>query len=62
MLPPADTVDPVIEVYKCDVDRTLLRQNLGRSLDQRVAQAAAAVHEVGRWRQAPRATSAIAQR
>jgi hypothetical protein len=27
-LPPPDVYDPVIEVYKQDVDRTLLRENL----------------------------------
>ena len=26
--PPADLIDPVVEVYKKDVDRTLLRENL----------------------------------
>lgn len=29
--------DPVIEAYKRDVDRTLLRQNLRRSVAERVA-------------------------
>ena len=29
--------DPVIEVYKRDIDRTLLRQNLRRSVTERVA-------------------------
>lgn len=28
--------DPVIEVYKRDVDRTLLREQLRRSIDERV--------------------------
>jgi hypothetical protein len=28
--------DPVIEAYKKDVDRTLLRENLTLSVDQRV--------------------------
>ena len=27
--------DPVIEVYKKDVDRTLLRENLRRTVDER---------------------------
>ena len=27
--------DPVIEAYKCDVDRTLLRENLKLSVDER---------------------------
>lgn len=29
-------LDPVVEVYKRDVDRTLLRQNLRRSIDERI--------------------------
>ena len=29
--------DPVIEAYKRDVDRTLLRQNLRRSVEERLA-------------------------
>ncbi|MGI8908081.1 MAG: hypothetical protein ACR2IE_16510 [Candidatus Sumerlaeaceae bacterium] len=29
-------VDPVIEAYKKDVDRTLIRQNLSRNMDQRM--------------------------
>ena len=28
--------DPVIEAFKRDVDRTLLRENLRRSVDQRI--------------------------
>ena len=31
------TRDPVVEAYKRDVDRTLLRQNLRRSVTDRVA-------------------------
>ena len=34
-LAPADYVDPVIEAYKKDVDRTLLRENLKLSTDER---------------------------
>jgi hypothetical protein len=34
-LPPAD---PVIELYKRDVDRTLLRRNLGLSVEDRFRQ------------------------
>ena len=37
-LPPADGFDPVIEAYKKDVDRTLLRENLKLSVDQRARQ------------------------
>lgn len=34
-LPPADFVDPVIEAYKKDVDRTLLRENLKLTVGER---------------------------
>jgi hypothetical protein len=34
-LAPPDVCDPVIEVYKKDVDRTLLRENLKLSVDER---------------------------
>jgi hypothetical protein len=33
--------DPVIEAYKKDVDRTLLRQNLRRTVEERMANLAA---------------------
>ena len=33
--PPPDFYDPVIEVYKRDVDRTLLRENLRLSVAER---------------------------
>jgi hypothetical protein len=35
-LAPADYHDPVIEVYKKDVDRTLLRENLKLSAEERL--------------------------
>ena len=35
MTNPADG-DPVIEVYKRDVDRTLVRQSLRRTIDERL--------------------------
>jgi hypothetical protein len=34
-LPPPDSCDPVIEVYKKDIDRTLLRENLRLTPAQR---------------------------
>jgi hypothetical protein len=34
-LAPADYCDPVIEVYKKDVDRTLLRENLKLTVEER---------------------------
>ena len=33
-----NTADPVIEVYKKHIDRTLIRQNLRLSVDQRFRQ------------------------
>ena len=36
-LDPSETVDPVVEAYKRDVDRTLLRANLRKSVQERVA-------------------------
>ncbi|MEK7241100.1 MAG: helix-turn-helix transcriptional regulator [Gemmatimonadota bacterium] len=35
-LSPKARPDPVIEAYKHDVDRTLLRANLGKSVDERL--------------------------
>jgi len=33
---PLDAEDPVVAAYKRDVDRTLLRENLRRSIDERL--------------------------
>ena len=35
-LVPKATPDPLVEAYKRDVDRTLLRENLGKSIDERL--------------------------
>jgi hypothetical protein len=35
-LPPPDAFDPVIEAYKAHVDRTLLRENLRLTPEQRL--------------------------
>jgi hypothetical protein len=35
-LPPPDFFDPVIEAYKRDVDRTLLRENLKLTVEERL--------------------------
>jgi hypothetical protein len=32
-------VDPIIEAYKKDVDRTLIRENLRRTVEERILQA-----------------------
>lgn len=33
--PPPDFIDPVIEAYKKDVDRTILRENLKLTVEER---------------------------
>ena len=35
-LAPKPPIDPVVELYKRDVDRTLLRENLRKSVDERL--------------------------
>jgi hypothetical protein len=49
-LAPADYRDPVIEAYKKDVDRTLLRANLNLSVEQRLRKAERAHASVAAWR------------
>ncbi len=34
--PPPDFIDPVVEVYKKDVDRTILRENLKLTVEERL--------------------------
>ena len=34
--PPPDFIDPVIEVYKKDVDRTIIRENLKLTMEERL--------------------------
>lgn len=34
--PPTVAVDPVVEAYKAGIDRTLLRANLRKSVDERL--------------------------
>jgi hypothetical protein len=34
--PPPDFVDPVVEVYKKDVDRTIIRENLKLTVEERL--------------------------
>jgi hypothetical protein len=36
MPPPLFEPDPVIEAYKAHVDRTLIRQNLARTIEERL--------------------------
>ena len=35
MAPTSEDADPIIAAYKRDIDRTLLRQSLARTLDER---------------------------
>lgn len=53
-LAPADYVDPVIEAYKKDVDRTLLRENLKLTVEERIRKAESVHEAVDGWREAGR--------
>jgi hypothetical protein len=44
--------DPVIEAYKKDVDRTLLRENLKLTPQQRIEKLTAFMRSLGRLREA----------
>jgi hypothetical protein len=46
--------DPVIEVYKKDVDRTLLRENLKRSVEERLRDLMRLQRFAVEWRAAAR--------
>ena len=50
LLPPADFMDPVIEVYKRDVDVTLLIENLLLTPTQRWEKAESFIQSVREWR------------
>ncbi len=49
-LAPADYFDPVLEAYKKDVDRTLLRQNLKLTVEQRIRKAIGFHQSIMAWR------------
>ena len=51
--PPPDFIDPVVEVYKRDVDRSIIRENLKLTVEERLrkAQARAAERAVSLARQ-----------
>jgi hypothetical protein len=51
-LAPPDYRDPVIEAYKKDVDRTLLRENLKLSVEERLRKAEKIHASVAAWREA----------
>lgn len=49
-------LDPVIEVYKKDVDRTLLRENLKRTVEERLRDLMRLQRFADEWRRAGRRT------
>ncbi len=57
-LAPADYSDPVIEAYKKDVDRTLLRENLKLTVEQRIRKAQSFHASIQGWRGAARRRAA----
>jgi hypothetical protein len=57
-LPPADLYDPVIEAYKKDVDRTLLRENLKLTVEQRLRKFASFLEYAQKLRGAARRPAA----
>ncbi len=48
--------DPVIEAYKKDIDRTLLRENLKRSVEERLRDLMRLQRFADEWRQAAQRT------
>lgn len=54
---PQFETDPVIEAYKRDIDRTLLRENLRKSVEERLAALVALQHLAEEARRAGRAAS-----
>ena len=53
-LAPATPADPVIAAYKRDIDRTLLRENLRKTVDQRIREMAENQEALGELRTAVR--------
>jgi len=53
-----DVMDPVIEAYKKDVDRTLIRENLRRTVEERILQAEELQRTAEELRRAGRAARA----
>jgi hypothetical protein len=53
-MPPALPPDPVIEAYKRDVDRTLLRENLRLTVDERLRKLQRTLKSLQEWRGAAR--------
>ena len=52
-------IDPVIEAYKKDVDRTLIRENLRLTVDQRLQNLEALLRGALEMRRAMRATQTV---
>jgi hypothetical protein len=50
----SDWHDPVIAAYKKDVDRTLLRENLKLTVEQRIQKAESVHRSLTAWREAGR--------
>lgn len=55
MRPPRRNPDPVVEAYKKDIDRTLLRENLKLSVEDRFRKAMAHMRLVEELRRAGKA-------
>jgi hypothetical protein len=51
-LAPADVFDPVIEAYKKDVDVALIRENLKRTVEERITRMENAVKTIQELRRA----------
>jgi hypothetical protein len=51
-------IDPVIEAYKKDVDRTLLRENLQLTPEQRIVALQRTVHQLAARQRVFRSTGA----
>ena len=49
-LAPPDYYDPVIEAYKKDVDRTLLRENLKLTVEERLRKADSLHQSIEAWK------------
>ena len=61
-LAPADYRDPVIEAYKKDVDRTLLRENLKLTVEERIRKAEKIHASVAAWREAGKRLAGTSRR
>lgn len=57
--PPPDFIDPVIEVYKKDIDRTSIRENLKLTPEERLRKYSAFIKSRDAWRGAASRTSAM---